>query len=122
MTGLRRGIAAIAVCGLLLAVSCAPPRSLRITIGAKNFTEQVVLGELLAQEIEAVTGQPVERRILPGGQLSVPAGPGQRTHRRLRGIHGNSADGDSEAAAASGGTEGAGAGLCGGQTVIRAAV
>jgi osmoprotectant transport system substrate-binding protein len=34
--------------------SCAPPRSSRIVIGAKNFTEQVVLGELLAQEIESV--------------------------------------------------------------------
>jgi hypothetical protein len=41
---------------------CAPPRSSRVVIGAKNFTEQVVLGELLAQEIEAVTGQRVERR------------------------------------------------------------
>ena len=38
-------------------VGCAPPRSSRITIGAKNFTEQVVLGELLAQEIEAVFAQ-----------------------------------------------------------------
>ena len=41
----------------LLLCSCAPPRSSRITIGAKNFTEQVVLGELLAQEIEAVYAQ-----------------------------------------------------------------
>ena len=31
-------------------------------IGAKNFTEQVVLGELLAQHIEARTGLKVERR------------------------------------------------------------
>jgi len=30
---------------LLLLTSCAPPRSSRIVIGAKNFTEQVVLGE-----------------------------------------------------------------------------
>jgi len=43
---------------LLLALcSCAPPRSKRIVVGAKNFTEQVVLGELLAQEIEAVYAQ-----------------------------------------------------------------
>ncbi len=52
---------------------CAPPRSSRITIGAKNFTEQVVLGELLAQEIEAVfsqEGKPdyrVERRFYLAG-------------------------------------------------------
>lgn len=39
---------------LLGTVACAPPRGSGIVIGAKNFTEQVVLGELLAQEIEAV--------------------------------------------------------------------
>ena len=56
------------VFGLLLAcVACAPPRSSRITIGAKNFTEQVVLGELLAQEIEAVTGEQVDRRFYLAG-------------------------------------------------------
>jgi osmoprotectant transport system substrate-binding protein len=52
---------------LLLCVACAPPRSSRVTIGAKNFTEQVVLGELLAQEIEVVTGQPVARRFYLAG-------------------------------------------------------
>jgi osmoprotectant transport system substrate-binding protein len=51
----------------LLLVACAPPRSSRVTIGAKNFTEQVVLGELLSQEIEAVTGQRVERRFYLAG-------------------------------------------------------
>ncbi|WP_260705592.1 glycine betaine ABC transporter substrate-binding protein [Edaphobacter flagellatus] len=52
---------------LLLCIACAPPRSSRITIGAKNFTEQVVLGELLAQQIEAATGQPVARRFYLAG-------------------------------------------------------
>jgi osmoprotectant transport system substrate-binding protein len=49
---------------LLALCSCAPPRSSRIIIGAKNFTEQVVLGELAAQEIEAVyaaEGQPNQK-------------------------------------------------------------
>lgn len=36
-------------------------------IGAKNFTEQVVLGELLAQEIEAAGGGKVERRFWLAG-------------------------------------------------------
>ena len=36
-------------------------------VGAKNFTEQVVLGELLAQEIEAVGHQHVERRFYLAG-------------------------------------------------------
>jgi osmoprotectant transport system substrate-binding protein len=38
-----------------------------VVIGAKNFTEQVVLGELLAQEIESVTGERVERRFYLAG-------------------------------------------------------
>src|ERR1700729_1333400 len=53
---------------LLLAVAaCAPPRPNYLVIGAKNFTEQVVLGELLAQQIEAVTGMKVERRFYLAG-------------------------------------------------------
>jgi len=56
-------------CALLLAVlsGCAPPRADHPIIGAKNFTEQVVLGELLAQEIEAKTGLRVERRFYLAG-------------------------------------------------------
>ena len=62
----------IALGALLTLTACAPPRSSRITIGAKNFTEQVVLGELLAQEIEAVyqhEGKPdkVDRRFYLAG-------------------------------------------------------
>ena len=58
---------------VVLLTSCAPPRGNSIVIGAKNFTEQVVLGELLAQEIEAVfaaEGKPeqhVERRFYLAG-------------------------------------------------------
>ena len=52
---------------LILLAGCAPPRSSRVVIGAKNFTEQVVLGELLAQEIEAVSHQRVERRFYLAG-------------------------------------------------------
>jgi osmoprotectant transport system substrate-binding protein len=58
---------AATICLLMWCVACAPPRSSRVTIGAKNFTEQVVLGELLAQEIEAVTGEPVARRFYLAG-------------------------------------------------------
>ena len=52
---------------LLGVVACAPPRPDHPVIGAKNFTEQVVLGELLAQHIEAVTGLKVERRFYLAG-------------------------------------------------------
>jgi osmoprotectant transport system substrate-binding protein len=48
-------------------VACAPPRSSHVVIGAKDFTEQVVLGELLAQEIEAAGGGVVERRFWLAG-------------------------------------------------------
>jgi len=52
---------------LLSLVACAPPRSSHVVVGAKNFTEQVVLGELLAQEIEAASGGKVERRFYLAG-------------------------------------------------------
>jgi len=56
-------------------VGCAPPRGTGVVIGAKNFTESVVVGELMAQEIEAefaAEGRPqrVERRFyLTGSYL-----------------------------------------------------
>jgi osmoprotectant transport system substrate-binding protein len=52
---------------LITLTACAPPRSSHIVIGAKDFTEQVILGELLAQEIEASGGGPVERRFWLAG-------------------------------------------------------
>ena len=51
---------------LLPLTACDPPHGSRIVIGAKNFTEQVLLGELLAQEIEAA-GEPVDRRFYLAG-------------------------------------------------------
>src|SRR5580704_8744671 len=55
---------------LCLAVSfyaCGPSRENRIVVGAKNFTEQLILGELIAQQIEAKTQLPVERRFYLAG-------------------------------------------------------
>jgi osmoprotectant transport system substrate-binding protein len=61
----------IVIAGVLLAAltlaGCAPPRADHPVIGAKNFTEQVVLGELLAQEIEAKSKLKVERRFYLAG-------------------------------------------------------
>jgi len=51
---------------LLLLTACDPPRSSRLTIACKNFTEQVLLGELLAQEVEA-EGEKVDRRFYLAG-------------------------------------------------------
>ncbi len=69
---LRRARCFVLLSLLLSMEACAPPRGSGIVIGAKNFTEQVVLGELLAQEIEAVAsagGHPlhVQRRFYLAG-------------------------------------------------------
>jgi osmoprotectant transport system permease protein len=42
----------------------------RIAVGSKDFTEQIILGELLAQAIETKTGLQVERRFDLGGNLA----------------------------------------------------
>ena len=46
-----------------------PRRRPAIVVGSKNFTEQLMLGELLAQTIERETGLPVDRRLNLGGTL-----------------------------------------------------
>src|SRR5581483_7679219 len=61
-------ILAILAC-LALLLSCAPPRSNRIVVGCKNFTEQLILGELIAQQIENKTHLAVERRFYLAGTL-----------------------------------------------------
>lgn len=52
---------------LTLLTGCGPSRENRIIVGSKNFTEQLVLGELLAQQIENKTHLPVERRFYLAG-------------------------------------------------------
>ena len=51
----------------LLLSSCASSHSDRIVVGSKNFTESLILGELLAQQIEANTHLKVERRFYLAG-------------------------------------------------------
>jgi osmoprotectant transport system substrate-binding protein len=70
----HRGISAAglcrAACLILIAViltSCAPSHSNRIVVGSKNFTESLMLGELIAQQIEAHTNLKVERRFYLAG-------------------------------------------------------
>jgi osmoprotectant transport system substrate-binding protein len=62
---LARTILTLALVALL--ASCGPPRADRIAIGSKNFTEQLVLGEIIAQHIENKTHLPVERRFYLAG-------------------------------------------------------
>ena len=55
------------ICVGLLTISGCARRSDRIVVGSKNFTEQLILGELFAQMIEARTHLPVERRFYLAG-------------------------------------------------------
>ena len=50
-----------------LLLSCLPSHANRIVVGSKNFTESFVLGELIAQQIEAHTNLKVERRFYLAG-------------------------------------------------------
>jgi len=63
MNGISR-ITVAAVCALVLTGCTSRPR---IVVGCKNFTEQIILGEMIAQQIENKTHLPVERRFYLGG-------------------------------------------------------
>lgn len=54
--------------GLAILAGCSsgPPK---IVVGSKNFTEQIVLGEIFAQQIERRLNQPVDRKLNLGGTL-----------------------------------------------------
>ena len=71
----RRGIQRLAIgsllpCffALLFSGGCGKRRGETIVVGSKNFTEQLVLGELVAQQLER-RGIAVERRLNLGGTL-----------------------------------------------------
>jgi osmoprotectant transport system substrate-binding protein len=55
------------VTALALFCSCSTSHADRIVVGSKNFTESFVLGEIIAQQIEAHTSAKVERRFYLAG-------------------------------------------------------
>jgi osmoprotectant transport system substrate-binding protein len=57
---------ALLLCGISL-TSCSPSHTDRIVVGSKNFTESFILGELIAQRIEAHSKAKVERRFYLAG-------------------------------------------------------
>jgi glycine betaine/choline ABC-type transport system substrate-binding protein len=54
------------IAAMLFVIACTAKEEKPIVIGSKNFTESVILGELLAQKLEG-TGCKVERRLNMGG-------------------------------------------------------
>jgi osmoprotectant transport system substrate-binding protein len=65
----RAQIVACLIVGLWVGgvVGCTKERP--ITVGSKNFTEQVILGEIVAQHLEHRLGRRVDRRLNLGGTL-----------------------------------------------------
>lgn len=64
--GRTKIIASLSV--LLVLAACSTGKQ-SIRVGSKNFTEQVVLGEIIAQHLEHRLNQKVERRLNLGGTL-----------------------------------------------------
>ena len=71
----------LTLCGLTLCLgACSKPN--QIVIGSKNFTEQVILGELLAQQIERKTALTVDRRLRDHGRSGCGEQGGRRAEPR----------------------------------------
>jgi len=58
-----------ALLGLILALTACAPSPPTVVVGSKNFTEQVILGELIAQQIERKLHVAVDRKLNLGGTL-----------------------------------------------------
>ena len=54
------------LCLALAAASCTP-RADRVVVGGKNFTEQDILGEIIAQQLERRTSLRIDRKLHLGG-------------------------------------------------------
>jgi len=57
----------LSILALALMLAACASRENRIVVGSKNFTEQLILGEIVAQQIEAKTHLAVERRFYLAG-------------------------------------------------------
>jgi osmoprotectant transport system substrate-binding protein len=67
MNRCRQLLAVFAVCALGMLLSCNPGRHSGIVVGSKNFSEQSLLGEIVAQHLEARLHKPVTRRFYLAG-------------------------------------------------------
>ncbi len=64
---MRRALILALSCLLLAACGSAPQH--KLVVGSKNFTEQIILSDILAQHVETRLGITVERRPYLGGTL-----------------------------------------------------
>src|ERR1039457_6142314 len=64
------------VLALLSGLGCSRARPL--TVGSKNFTEHIVLGEIVAQQLERRLGGKVDRKLDLGGTLRAQTARGAR--------------------------------------------
>jgi osmoprotectant transport system substrate-binding protein len=67
LTRRHKSIFVLLIFLLLFPLAGCKRQASRIVVGSKNFTEQLILGELFAQIIEARTHLPVERRFYLAG-------------------------------------------------------
>ena len=65
----RTQIVACVIVGLWVSWGTGCTRERPITVGSKNFTEQVILGEIVAQHLEHRLGRTVDRKLNLGGTL-----------------------------------------------------
>jgi osmoprotectant transport system substrate-binding protein len=65
----RTQIVACVIAGLCIAGIAGCKKEHTITVGSKNFTEQVILGEIVAQHLEHRLGLPVKRQLNLGGTM-----------------------------------------------------
>jgi osmoprotectant transport system substrate-binding protein len=62
-----RRLAVLFCVAALFCAGCSPPRENEIVIGSKNFSESALLGEILAQHLEAKLHRQVDRRFYLAG-------------------------------------------------------
>lgn len=65
----RTQIVACLIVGLWASVIVGCSKERPITVGSKNFTEQVILGEIVAQHLEHRLGRHVDRKLDLGGTM-----------------------------------------------------
>jgi glycine betaine/choline ABC-type transport system substrate-binding protein len=65
----RKTLGAVLIAALVALTACSSSQNKPIIVGSKNFTEQVVLGEIIAQHLEKKLNRRIERKLNLGGTL-----------------------------------------------------